>query len=86
MWLGTATGAHVVGFVDATEVRMRVDPPRDEVKKRGDFRGRPLPSGHPGSAERVRAILSKSIAVSTVTARWISPINFDPAQKRPSRG
>ena len=35
------------------------DPPRDEVKKRGDFRGRPLPSGHPGSAERVRAILAK---------------------------
>ncbi len=35
------------------------DPPRDEVKKRGDFRGRPLPSGYPGSAERVRAILAK---------------------------
>ena len=35
------------------------DPPRDEVKKRGDWRGRPLPSGHPGSAERVRAILSQ---------------------------
>jgi arylsulfatase A-like enzyme len=35
------------------------DPPYAEVCKRGDFRGRPLPSGHPGSAERIRAILAK---------------------------
>jgi len=35
------------------------DPPRDEVQKRGDWKGRPLPSGHPGSAERARAILSQ---------------------------
>jgi arylsulfatase A-like enzyme len=35
------------------------DPPRDEVVKRGDFRDRSLPSGHPGSPERVRAILGK---------------------------
>lgn len=35
------------------------DPPRAEVLRRGDFRGRPLPSGHPGSPERVRAILAK---------------------------
>ncbi len=35
------------------------DPPRAEVLKRGDFRGRPLPSGHPGSTERVRTILAK---------------------------
>jgi len=34
------------------------DPPRAEVLKRGDFRGRPLPSGHPGSPERIRAILA----------------------------
>ena len=35
------------------------DPPLDEVKKRGDFRDRALPAGHPGSPERIRAILSK---------------------------
>jgi arylsulfatase A-like enzyme len=35
------------------------DPPADEVKKRGDFRSRPLPPGHPGSPERIRAILAK---------------------------
>jgi len=35
------------------------DPPRDEVVKRGDFRDRALPSGHPGSPERVRAILGR---------------------------
>jgi len=34
------------------------DPPRDEVRKRGDFRGRALPTGHPGSPERVRQILA----------------------------
>jgi arylsulfatase A-like enzyme len=34
------------------------DPPADEVKKRGDFRGRPLPPGHPGSPERIRAVLA----------------------------
>jgi len=35
------------------------DPPEEEVRKRGDFRDRPLPSGHPGSAERIRAILAR---------------------------
>jgi arylsulfatase A-like enzyme len=35
------------------------DPPLDEVRKRGSFRDRPLPPGHPGSAERVRRILGK---------------------------
>ncbi len=35
------------------------DPPRDEVDKRGDFRARPLPPGHPGTPERIRAILAK---------------------------
>jgi arylsulfatase A-like enzyme len=35
------------------------DPPREEVLRRGDFRGRPLPRGHPGSPERARAILAQ---------------------------
>ncbi len=35
------------------------DPPMEEVRRRGDFRGRPLPGGHPGSAERARAILAR---------------------------
>lgn len=35
------------------------DPPEDEVKKRGDLRARPLPPGHPGSPERIRAVLAK---------------------------
>jgi arylsulfatase A-like enzyme len=35
------------------------DPPLDEVRKRGDFRARPLPPGHPGSRARVREILAR---------------------------
>ena len=35
------------------------DPPLDEVRKRGDLRSRPLPPGHPGTPERIRAILAK---------------------------
>lgn len=34
------------------------DPPFDEVKKRIDWRDLPLPEGHPGSAEAIRAILA----------------------------
>lgn len=35
------------------------DPPAAEVRKRApDFRDRPLPAGHPGSAERVRRLLA----------------------------
>jgi arylsulfatase A-like enzyme len=36
-----------------------LDPPYDEVKKRIDWRDVPLPDGHPGSAERARAILAR---------------------------
>jgi arylsulfatase A-like enzyme len=35
------------------------DPPESEVNKRGDLRERALPPGHPGSPERIRAILAK---------------------------
>jgi arylsulfatase A-like enzyme len=35
------------------------DPPLDEIKKRGDFRDRPLPAGHPGSPEKIRSILAQ---------------------------
>lgn len=35
------------------------DPPYEEVKKRGSFRDRPLPPGHPGSPERIREILAQ---------------------------
>lgn len=35
------------------------DPPYDELKKRIDWRDLPLPSGHPGSASAIRAILAK---------------------------
>jgi arylsulfatase A-like enzyme len=34
------------------------DPPLDELRRRGDFRDRPLPAGHPGSPERIRQILA----------------------------
>ncbi len=62
------------------------DPPIDEVKKRGDFRGRALPSGHPGSRSRIRSILAKK------PRHWLDwydgihrnpeggPTNFAPAQ------
>ncbi|MBZ0117855.1 MAG: sulfatase-like hydrolase/transferase, partial [Sandaracinaceae bacterium] len=33
------------------------DPPYDEVKRRIDWRALPLPEGHPGSRERIEAIL-----------------------------
>jgi len=36
-----------------------LDPPYDEVRARVDWRDLPLPAGHPGSAERVRASLAK---------------------------
>lgn len=35
------------------------DPPLDEVRKRGSFRDRPLPPGHPGSRERIVEILAQ---------------------------
>ena len=35
------------------------DPPHDEVKKRIDWRDLPLPPGHPGSPEAIRAILTR---------------------------
>ncbi|MDQ3032973.1 MAG: sulfatase-like hydrolase/transferase [Myxococcota bacterium] len=62
------------------------DPPHDEVEKRGDFRGRPLPPGHPGSPARIREVLAKK------PRHWLDwydgrhknpeggPIGFAPAQ------
>lgn len=35
-----------------------LDPPYDEVKRRIDWRDLPLPDGHPGDADRVRALLA----------------------------
>ncbi|HEY1960661.1 MAG TPA: sulfatase-like hydrolase/transferase [Polyangiaceae bacterium] len=67
------------------------DPPEDEVRKRGDFRARPLPPGHPGSRERIRAILEKK------PRHWLDwydgrhrnpeggPTSFEPARLEPDQ-
>jgi arylsulfatase A-like enzyme len=36
-----------------------LDPPYDEVRARIDWRDLPLPDGHPGSPERIRALLAR---------------------------
>ena len=50
------------------------DPPMEEVRRRGDFRGRPLPGGHPGSAERARAILARAGATGSTSTKGASAI------------
>ena len=59
-WLRSLdTGAPFFCWMSFPDPHHPFDPPHDEVLKRGDFRDRPLPSGHPGSPERVRSILAK---------------------------
>lgn len=86
-WLrGHAEGAPFFCWMSFPDPHHPFDPPRDEIKKRGDFRARPLPAGHPGSPDRIRAILAKK------PAHWLGwyegrhrnpeggPTNFAPAR------